>query len=317
MAPRSAVIPALALALAATATLAQDAPPHPDPADASHATPATAELFASFFAAKTGQDVAGTMAFVSPALATYTDATLGWDLASFDALEGTFVAYMPTWGEGASYPTRILGDVGDGDGSALVAFTDTPELFGDEIRALGVVDVRDGLVVRWVDYWDSSGFSDEVYDAMRTPADAFPTDLREDAVGQAASPEIVAASEALQAALASGDAAAAAALLSPDSVWEDMSARTQVLGRAAIERYLGRALPVAPFGEGAGLRHVVGGEMGGGFEWVGAPDGPVPHGVTALELDGAGLITRATTVYDGRLLAADARAGLAAAALEP
>jgi hypothetical protein len=43
----------------------------------------------------------------------------------------------------------------------------------------------------------------------------------------------------------------------------------------------------------------------------------VPHGITALELDEEGRITRATTVYDGRLLPDEDRAALAQAALEP
>ncbi len=314
---RPVTVLALALALAATTPLAQDAPPYPDVADTSRASPEAAALCASFFAAKTGQDVPGTMAHMSPDLATYTGATLGWDLAGFEALQEVFATHMPTWGEGMSYPPCILGDVSDGDGSALVAFTDTPELLGDEIRILGAVDVRDGLVVRWVDHWDSSGFSTEAYDAMRTPANAFPTDLKEEQVGQAAAPVSVEAAEALSRALAELDAAAAAALFSPDAAYEDMALRTQVLGQAAIQRYHDRVLPLAPFGAGATLRHVVGGAAGGGLEWRGAAGGTVPHGVTALELDEEGRITRATTVYDGRLLPDEDRAALAQAALEP
>jgi hypothetical protein len=42
-----------------------------------------------------------------------------------------FEMYMPKWPPtGLSYPTRISGDFH----SALIAFTDTPELFGGEIR---------------------------------------------------------------------------------------------------------------------------------------------------------------------------------------
>src|SRR3984957_2754694 len=42
--------------------------------------------------------------------------------------------------------------------SALVAFTDTPELFGAEIRILAAIDFKDGKVVRWIDYWDGRSF---------------------------------------------------------------------------------------------------------------------------------------------------------------
>jgi len=56
-----------------------------------------ARTLESFFETKTGCDVDGTMAYFSPGLATYTDATLGWDLDSYEALEGIFSEYMPNW----------------------------------------------------------------------------------------------------------------------------------------------------------------------------------------------------------------------------
>lgn len=313
----AAPIIAIGLLLAGQTASAQDGLPYPDIADTSRASPEVVTFFTSFFSAKSRHDVATTMAHFAPAMATYTDATLGMGLDGFDAVEATFEAYMPNWGEGLSYPTRILGEITDGEGSALVAFTDTPELFGDEIRILGAVDVRDGRIVRWVDYWDSSGFDTEAYEGLRAPAGQFPADFMEATVGQVASPGIVAASEALQQAFAAGDVEAAAALFSYDAVYEDMSLRTQVVGQAAIERYLERALAAAPFGAGSSLRHVVGGDLGGGVEWRAAPDQGVPFGVTALELDADGWITRATVAYDGRLLSEDDRTALALAALEP
>jgi hypothetical protein len=58
---------------------------------------------------------------------------------------------MPTWPNSAhSYSTRIIGD----KRSAIVMFTDSPELFGHEIRVVAPVDLSNGLVVREVDYWD-------------------------------------------------------------------------------------------------------------------------------------------------------------------
>jgi hypothetical protein len=48
---------------------------------------------------------------------------------------------MPKWPPtGLSYPTRISGDFH----SALIALTDTPQLFGGEIRILAAVDFKDG-----------------------------------------------------------------------------------------------------------------------------------------------------------------------------
>ena len=68
-----------------------------------------AGTFEEFFRIKTSCDVAGTMAYFSPALATYTDATLGWDLASHETLQGVFEQYMPNWKPPArSYFTGIL-----------------------------------------------------------------------------------------------------------------------------------------------------------------------------------------------------------------
>ena len=71
------------------------------------------------------------MSYFSPSLASYIDATLGWDFGSYDALKAVFEQYMPGWAPPArSYATRILA----GDTSALVHMTDTPELFGGELQ---------------------------------------------------------------------------------------------------------------------------------------------------------------------------------------
>ena len=66
----------------------------------------------------------------------------------------------------------------------------------------------------------------------------------------------------------------------------------------------------APYGRGSVLRHVVGGRHGGEFELT-AADGLV--GITAIELDADGLITRVTSVYDGRQLTVGRRSALLAA----
>jgi hypothetical protein len=81
---------------------------------------------------------------------------------------------MPQWPAGAkSYPTRILGDMT----SAVVFVTDTPELFGGEIRAISIADLEDGRIVRLVDYWDGRGFGAELAGPLRGPADSYPHDL--------------------------------------------------------------------------------------------------------------------------------------------
>ena len=64
-------------------------------------------ILGEFFDIKTSADVEGTMAFFSPDLVCYVDATLGWDLAGYDVLQATFEQYMPNWKPPArSYATR-------------------------------------------------------------------------------------------------------------------------------------------------------------------------------------------------------------------
>ena len=179
---------------------------------------------------------------------TYIDATLGWPFYTHGALRDVYVQYMPKWPTtGLSYPTRILGD----ERSALVAFTDTPELFGAEIRSLAVIDIKDGKIV-------SLG----------------------------------------------GE--------------EDMTLRTQILGRLAIERYLGRSLDKLPAGAGSSIVHVVGGDLGGGFEWQTAPAyrTTVRRGITAIALDPEGKVSRLTTVWDGAMLPLDEVKTLAVLSIE-
>ena len=222
---------------------------------------------------------------------------------------------MPKWpAAGLSYPTRILGD----ERSAVVAFTDTPELFGAEIRTFAAIDIKDGKIVRWVDYWDGRHFGAELAVKLRTPSDKFPTDLKGATVPDNATPKIRAAADTLHAAFASNDAKAAAALFSSDAVYEDMTLRTQILGRLAIERYLGRALDKLPAGTGSSMLHVVGGDMGGGFEWQTAPAyrTTVRHGITAIALDPEGKVSRLTTLWDGAMLPLDELKALAALSIE-
>jgi len=263
-----------------------------------------AETMEDFFRTKTSCDLAGTMSFFSPDLATYTDATLGWDIDSFEALQATFEQYMPNWGPPArSYSTRTVSS----EHSALIHMVDTPELFGGELRILAAVDFADGKIVRWVDYWDATTFDADLYARLRTPAEVFPTDLKDDVVATQAAPELVAAATALQSAFAAGDAEAVTALLHTDVVLEDMTLRSRLQGRIETSAYLNRVLADVPYGQASVLRHMVGGPHGGGFEWT-ASDGLV--GITAIELDIDGLITRINSVYDGRQVPVDRRTTL-------
>ncbi len=270
----------------------------PDIADISHAEPETAALFRSFFSAKSQKNIDKTLSFFSPHLLTYTDAIFGWNQDSISAIRKV----LPKSGKGLSYPTRILGGSIHGNGSAVVEFTDTPELFGGELRIVGAVDFKDGKIVRWVDYWESTGYDNKRYDRLRKPEDKFPVDFKESGISQNASNRMIMVAAKLQSALNKGDARAAAALFTNDAVYEDLAVRTEIRGRAAIKRYLSRIQSVAPYLRGSKLRHVVGSDLGGGFEWYGSPLTPVRTGITGLTLNEDGKIIRAASMYDGRLL---------------
>jgi len=290
-----------------------DAPrptPYPDIADTSHATAAAAAFFGSFFTAKTSRDIEATHAHFHPAKTAYFDATLGWALASNAEVRKMWEQYMPQWPAGAkSYPTQILGDMT----SAVLFVTDTPELFGGEIRTITIADLEDGKIVRLVDYWDGRGFGTQLAASLRVPADAYPHDLGASAVTSRPGPIATAAAQ-LTAALAAGDTGRAGGLFSYDAVFEDMALRTQLRGQAAITRYLRRALPALPYAR-ATVRHVAGARHGGGYEW--AADGqPVAAGAAALQLSQDGKITKFTAVWDGSLLDDRAITTLAADAVD-
>jgi len=209
-----------------------------------------------------------------------------------------FEAYMPKWPPaGLSYPTRISGDTH----SALVAFTDTPELFGGEIRILAAIDFKDGKIVRWIDYWDGRSFGAEMAAKMRTPPDKFPTHFDYDVASDGASAKIKEVSQKLAAAFAAGDAAAADALFTNDAVYLDRALRVRVLGKQAIGKYLGRVLATAPYGKGAKLMHIVGSDQGGGYEWTN-DGGSVKRGIVAIDLNSAGQIERLDATWDNGMM---------------
>jgi hypothetical protein len=245
-------------------------------------------------------------------MAAYIDATLGWDFDSYDALQAVFAQYMPNWAPPArSYSPAILSN----ETSALVHVVDTPELFGGELRILAAVDFVDGKIVRWVDYWDAAPFDSELYNQFRTPVANFPTDLKDSAVPTQAAPELIAVATELQRAFALTDAAAE--LMHTDVVVDGTSMRTHVIGRTETTKYLDRVLGDVPYGGSSALRHVVGGAQGGGFEWTAGPGHNMLVGITALELDPNGLITKVTSVYDSRQLTHEQKAALAGAAIAP
>jgi hypothetical protein len=298
-------IVAAALTLVAAASLRAETvdlwkttPPYPDVVMTSHATPEAAAFFKSYFTAKSEHKPVATTDHFSDAHLTYIDAALGWPFYNKKAMTEIFEQFMPKWPpSGLSYPTRISGDTH----SALVAFTDTPELFGAEIRILAAIDFKDGKIVRWIDYWDGRSFGAELAAKMRTPAEKFPTNFDYDVVSDGASAAIKDVAQKLAAAFATGDGAAAAALFSNDAVFLDRALRVRILGKQAIGKYLGRVSATAPFGKGAKLVHVVGSDRGGGYEWINDAS-PVKRGIVSIDLNGAGQIVRLDMTWDNGVM---------------
>lgn len=272
--------------------------PYPNVVDTSHATPEAAAFFKSYFTAKSEHNPVPTTDHFSEAHLTYIDAALGWPFYSKKGMTDLFENYMPKWpAAGLSYPTRISGDTH----STLVAFTDTPELFGGEIRILAAIDLKDGKIVRWIDYWDGRSFGAEAAAKMRTTPDKFPANFDYDVASDGASAKIKDAAQKLSAAFAAGDAKAADALFSNDAIYADRALRTVILGKQAIGKYLTRVLATVPYGKGAKLVHIVGSDQGGGYEWVNA-DGSVKRGIIAIDLNSTGQIERLNTTWDNGVM---------------
>jgi hypothetical protein len=270
--------------------------PLPDPPqDVGHATPLLVQRVNNLFRDKTARDVDGFMSHFSRNSLYYTDATLGWYVPGWSALQAVFAQYMPTWPDTArSYATRIIGD----ENSAIVEFTDSPELFGHEIRAIAAVDFQDGLIVREVDYWDGRHFGIAAVNALRTPDAQFPTTYGEEHVVERSSRALRPVLDRLRAALAVGDTTG---LFAEDAVFEDLALHTEFAGTLAIDAYVSRAYTRLPYGVGTTVRRTLGSGRGGGYEWVGGGFFG-SHGIIVVELDAADRITRFTATWDASRL---------------
>lgn len=271
---------------------AQSPLPYPDINDASHATKDANDFFRVFFTAKSLHKPDEMMMHFARDKVLYIDATSGGIWPSWESLDKVFHFFIAKPPTALSYPWAIYGD----RKSALVMFADTPELFGRELRILGSVSFdNDGKIIRWMDYWD--GRSSNVKNTLKP---TYPTAFNDD-VGNATG-KIADVAKALSGALANGDVAAASAMFTPDAVFEDMALHAQILGKAAIARYLNRAIAKVPYGKGATEVHVIGNDQGGGYEWTPAASFPMRRGNLALALDGRGLISHFTVVYDSSLI---------------
>jgi hypothetical protein len=269
--------------------------PYPDVADTSHATTRVARIVKAFFTAKSLHQGAKMVSFFAPAPAPvlYIDAGLGFTWPSQASLLQVWSnpPFSTAPADALSYPLRIVGD----ERSATIEFVDTPKLLGQEFRFLSSLtfDSR-GKIVRWIDYWDGRSSLTHLPIGTLGP---YPADFR-DGQGSAAQ-AIKKAATQLQAAFAATDPATAAALFTPDAVYEDMALHARAEGQPQIQRYLTRGLATLPYGAGASVANVTGSQHGGGYEWRAARSAaPLQRGHTVLELDDAGKISRLTVIYD-------------------
>jgi hypothetical protein len=282
------------------------------PVDVSRATQDAARFFAAFFRAKSAADPDATMSHFTRPTLTYIDAVVGLSWFTWSGLHSAFESFMANWPHPApAYETRVLGDAT----SAVVFMVNGPGLFGpNEIRTISAVDLTHGKATRWIDYWDSRPFGVANRDALAVPADQFPTDFRESLVGERAPSRITQAATKLNRALATGDTAGAVALFTPDASFVDLPSHIRIEGPHQITAFLTGARGLLPYtGSGVTVRHVLGSNEGGGYEWVAT--GPVPRGINALELDDRGRIAAFTSAWDAGLVTDDLLVRLAAAAI--
>jgi hypothetical protein len=73
-------------------------------------------------------------------------------------------------------------------------------------------------------------------------------------------------------------------LFAPDATFTDLTAHLRITGPRRITTSLAAAQGTLPcMGSGVAVRHVVGSDAGGGYEWK--ANGVVPRGVNVLQLD--------------------------------
>jgi hypothetical protein len=271
------------------------------------------QTIAAYFQDKARRDVDATVAHFSEDPFVYIDASLGWSFPTREDLRGLFAEQMPQWPDGThSYVTRILGD----HNSAIVYFTNDPGIFFPaDMRSISVVNFIEGKIARWLDYWDYNHIGAANLGGLRLPDDQFPTDFQESLVGEMASVRIKQVAAGLNGALATNEPDRAAALFAPDATYADLTAHVRITGRRHITSFLTGAQGTLPYtGAGVQVRHVVGSDLGGGYEWK--ANGIVPRGVNVLELDDQGQISNFESVWDGSRLNDDELLRLAAAAIE-
>jgi limonene-1,2-epoxide hydrolase len=283
------------------------------PIDDSAATPLAVRQAAGFYHDKARRDVDAAIENFLMEPFSYVDATLGAEFPTREVLRGLLSQGLPTWPEGAnSYMTRVLGD----ENSAIVYFTNDPGIFFPaDMRAVSAVNFVNGKIARWIDYWDANHIGAVNLEGARHPQEEFPADFGESKVGETGTALIQKIATTLDTALAAHDVQGAAALFAPDATFTDLPGHIRVTGPRHILSFLTAAQGTLPYlGHGVRIRHILGGDLGGGYEWT--ANGTVKRGITAIKLDGNGKITGLEAMWDGSLLDDEALLSLAKAAIE-
>ena len=184
----------------------------------------------------------------------------------------------------------------------MVAFTDTPELFGGEIRILAAIDFKDGKVVRWIDYWDGRSFGAEAAAKIRTPPDKFPTNFDYDVASDGASAKIKdVVAEARRRLRRGRRGGSRRAVQLRRRLSRPRVARAHSRQSTRSGNIWRACWPTVPYGKGSKLMHVVGSDQGGGYEWTNA-DSSVKRGIVAIDLNSAGQIERLDTTWDNGVM---------------
>lgn len=296
-----------------TVTAGAQVPGVTTPIDDSAATPAAVQQAAGFYHDKARRDVDAAIENFLVEPFSYVDATLGAEFPTREVLRGLLSQGLPTWPEGAnSYMTRVLGD----ENSAIVYFTNDPGIFFPaDMRSVSAVNFVNGKIARWIDYWDANHIGAANLEGARHPQEEFPADFGESKVGEAATALIQKTATTLNTALAGHDVQGAAALFAPDATFTDLPSHVRVTGPRHILSFFTAAQGTLPYlGHGVQVRHVLGGDLGGGYEWT--ANGTVKRGITAIKLDGNAKITSLEAMWDGSLLDDEALLSLAKAAIE-
>jgi limonene-1,2-epoxide hydrolase len=265
---------------------------------ATHANTEAVDFVSRFLAAKSASDLDAILPFISADAAVFADVPLGWELGGHRALQAAWGRHIPSWGPGKFSLDCVLGEIHDGLGSVMLGVTNTPSAFHVRMQVLSAVDVRDGKITRWIDYWDGACFDVDLYSRLRSPRPCRPQAIRSGDC--CSSRRIREVSGRLVDLLSRGEAQDAGRLFGLDACYEDRGLHTRLRGRGVISGYLSRVVGALPLGRRVRLGHVVGGEWGGGFEWVASAASPVNTGAAALMLGSDGLISRVSVVYDTR-----------------